>query len=193
MLTVLLPLGVAGLRYVVPLTLVIVAVLAAVALSYRQTIAAYPKGGGSYTVSKENLRTSSLVAAAALGLDYVLTVAVGISAGVGAVTSAIPALLPHTLLLTLAALVVITFVNLCGARASSGLFALPTLAFIGALTVVIVVGLGRAVAHGASPSPDIAPPPPPAATVAIVTPWLLMRAFANGTTASATCTGRVSG
>jgi amino acid transporter len=184
LLTVLLPLGGAGLRYVVPLTLVIVAVLAAVALSYRQTIAAYPKGGGSYTVSKENLgRTGSLFAAAALGLDYVLTVAVGISAGVGAVTSAIPSLLPHTLSLALAVLLVITLVNMRGARASGGLFALPTLAFVVSLAVVIVVGLVRAVAHGASPSPVVAPPPPPAATVAVVTPWLLMRAFANGTTA----------
>jgi amino acid transporter len=184
LLTVLLPLGAAGLRYVVPLTLVIVAVLAAVALSYRQTIAAYPNGGGSYTVSKENLgRTGSLVAAAALGLDYVLTVAVGISAGVGAVTSAIPALLPHTLPLTLAVLLVITLVNLRGARASSGVFALPTLAFLASLAVVIAVGLARAVGHAGPLHPVVAPPPAPAATVAVATPWLLMRAFANGTTA----------
>jgi amino acid transporter len=184
LLTVLLPLGAAGLRYVVPLTLVIVALLTTVALSYRQTIAAYPNGGGSYTVSKENLgRTGSLVAAAALGLDYVLNVAVGISAGVGAVTSAVPAILPHTLSLGLAVLVAITLVNLRGVRASGGLFSLPTLAFLGSLAVVIGVGLVRAVAHGHSPPPVEVPPPVPPTAVAAASPWLLIRAFANGTTA----------
>jgi amino acid transporter len=181
LLTVLRPLGDVGLLYVLPLTLVIVAVLAAVALSYRQTLAAYPDGGGSYTVSKENLgRTGSLVAAAALGLDYVLTVAVGISAGIGAVTSAMPGLLGHTLGLTLVVLLVLTLVNLRGIRSSSGAFAIPTLAFLGSLAAVLVVGLGRATVHGGS---VVTPPPAPAATIAVATPWLLMRAFANGTTA----------
>ena len=184
LLAVLAPLGDAGLRYVVPLTLVIVAVLAAVALSYGQTIAAYPNGGGSYTVSKENLgRTGSLVAAAALGLDYVLTVAVGISAGVGAVTSAMPELLPHTLALALGVLLLLTLINLRGVRSSSGALAIPTLAFLGSLGTVLVVGLARAAVHGGSPPPVVAPPPVPAAAVAAATPWLLMRAFANGTTA----------
>jgi amino acid transporter len=185
LLTVLLPLGLGALHEILPLTLIIVAVLAAVALSYRQTIAAYPNGGGSYTVAKQNIgRTGSLVAAAALGLDYVLTVAVGISAGVGAATSAIPALLPHTLSLCLAVLVVITLVNLRGVRASGGLFSLPTLAFVASLAVVIVLGLARAVVHGEAPPPPMAPPSPHAsAAMAAATPWLLLRAFANGTTA----------
>ena len=126
LLVVLAPLGDAGLCYVVPLTLVIVAVLAAVALSYRQTIAAYTSRGGSYTVSKENLRrTGSLVAAAALGLDYVLTVAVGISAGVGAVTTAMPELLPDTLALALGVLLVLTLINLRGIRSGGRALANP--------------------------------------------------------------------
>jgi amino acid transporter len=184
LLTVLLPLGIVGIRYVLPLTLAIVAVLVAVALSYRQTIAAYPNGGGSYTVARENIgRTGSLVAAAALGLDYLLTVAVGISAGVGAAASAVPALLPHTLPLCLGVLLVITVVNLRGVRASGGLFSLPTVAFVGSLGVVIVLGLARAATHGGVPPPVVAPPPPPAAVTTAATPWLLLRAFANGTTA----------
>jgi len=183
LLTVLLPLGLVGVRYVLPLTLAIVAVLAAVALSYWQTLAAYPNGGGSYTVARENIgRTGSLIAAAALGLDYLLTVAVGISAGVGAAASAIPALLPHTLALCLGVLLVITLVNLRGVRASGGLFAVPTVAFVGSLGLVIVLGLARAAAHGGLPPPVVAPPPP-AAVMAAATPWLLLRAFANGTTA----------
>ncbi|HTB73003.1 MAG TPA: amino acid permease, partial [Polyangiaceae bacterium] len=184
LLTVLAPLGDAGLRYIVALTLVIVAVLAAVALSYRQTIVAYPNGGGSYTVSKENLgSTGSLVAAAALGLDYVLTVAVGISAGVGAVSSAMPGLLPHTLALALGVLLLLTLINLRGIRSSSGALAIPTLAFLGSLGTVLVVGLARAAVHGGSPPPLVTPPPVAPAAVAAATPWLLMRAFANGTTA----------
>src|SRR5437764_10876381 len=99
-LTLLIPLGAAGLAYLGPITALIVALLFVVYFSYRQTIAAYPLGGGSYTVAKENLGTTAgLLAAAALMLDYVLVVAVGVSAGVGALVSAVPALQPHTLAL----------------------------------------------------------------------------------------------
>src|SRR5260370_29684641 len=97
-LTVLLPLGAAGLTLIFPITAAIVILLGIVYVSYRQTIAAYPQGGGSYTVARENLGTNAgLVAAAALMTDYVLNVAVGISAGVGALISAVPALQPYTL------------------------------------------------------------------------------------------------
>ena len=97
-LTLLIPLGAAGVWYIGPITLLIVGLLFVVYFSYRQTIAAYPAGGGSYTVAKENLGTAAgLLAAAALMLDYVLVVAVGISAGVGALVSAVPALQPYTL------------------------------------------------------------------------------------------------
>jgi amino acid transporter len=104
-LTLLIPLGAAGLAHVGPISALIIAILAVVYFSYRQTIHAYPGGGGSYTVAKENLGTyPALLAGSALALDYVLNVAVGISAGVGALVSAIPSLLPHTLLLCLAIL-----------------------------------------------------------------------------------------
>ena len=97
-LTLLIPLGAAGVAYIVPVSASIIVLLAIVYFSYRQTIAAYPGGGGSYTVASENLGTyPGLLAAAALMLDYVLTAAVGISAGVGALVSAVPQLQPHTL------------------------------------------------------------------------------------------------
>src|SRR5512142_1070168 len=122
-LTVLLPLGAAGIGYVGPITATIVVLLLVVQASYRQTIGAYPDGGGSYTVSKENLgQIPSLTAAAALFVDYVLNVAVAIAAGVGALVSAIPALLPHTLGLCLALLGLLTLTNLRGLRTTGLLF-----------------------------------------------------------------------
>jgi len=115
-LTVLLPLGATAAIWVRPITLAIVGVLAVVALSYAQTIPAYPNGGGSFTVAKENLgRKPGLLAAAALCTDYVLNVAVAISAGIGAIASAEPRLLPHTLPLCLGVLALLTIVNLRGA------------------------------------------------------------------------------
>src|SRR5436305_12032533 len=116
-LTLLLPLGVLGLRYIGPIVGIILVILAILYFSYRQTIAAYPSGGGSYTVAKENLGVRmGLLAAAALLLDYILNVAVGISAGVGALVSALPALHPHILKLCLGILALITLVNLRGIR-----------------------------------------------------------------------------
>src|SRR5271170_284915 len=122
-LTLLIPLGAAGVAYIVPVSGSIILLLAIVYFSYRQTIAAYPGGGGSYTVASENLgKYPGLLAAAALMLDYVLTAAVGISAGVGALVSAVPSLQPHTLAICLAILVVITLVNLRGIREAGVLF-----------------------------------------------------------------------
>src|SRR5947207_8001529 len=112
-LIVLAVLGTAALSYVVPLSAVIVGLLVLVALSYRQTIFAYPGGGGSYTVAKDNLGTMpGLVAAAALLTDYILTVSVSISSGIAAITSAYPALIPHTVMLCIASVVVLALVNL---------------------------------------------------------------------------------
>src|SRR5262249_20666446 len=129
-LTLLIPLGAAGVGYIEPITGLIVAVLLVVYFSYRQTIAAYPGGGGSYTVARENLGTlPGLLAAAALLLDYVLVVAVGISAGVGALVSAVPPLQPYTLWLCLAILALITVVNLRGVRESGLAFVVPTYLF----------------------------------------------------------------
>ncbi len=182
-LTLLLPLGALGLAYVVPITAIIVAILLIVFFSYRQTIAAYPGGGGSYTVAKDNLgQPWALLAGAALALDYVLNVAVGISAGVGALVSAVPALLPHTLALCLVILALLTLVNLRGTRESGIAFLLPTYLFVGALGVVIVVGGVKTALAGGHPIPVVAPPTlaPATETVGL---WLLMRAFASGCTA----------
>src|SRR5215469_2823651 len=116
-LTLLIPLGTAGSRYVWPITIGIVILLGIVYFSYRQTIEAYPHGGGSYTVATENLgHGAGLLAAAALMIDYVLTAAVGISAGIGALISAVPSLQPHTLLLCLATLGILMIINLRGVR-----------------------------------------------------------------------------
>src|SRR5499426_2836910 len=112
-LTLLIPLGAAGVAYMIPISASIIALLAIVYFSYRQTIQAYPEGGGSYTVARQNLGvTAGLLAAAALMIDYVLVVAVGISAGVGALVSAVPRLQPSTLPLCLGILLVVMWVNL---------------------------------------------------------------------------------
>src|SRR5256884_381901 len=116
-LTLLIPLGAAGIAYMVPISASVIVLLSIVYFSYRQTIQAYPGGGGSYTVARQNLGVSAgLLAAAALMIDYILTVAVGISAGVGALVSAIPSLQSHTLTICLGILVLITLINLRGVR-----------------------------------------------------------------------------
>jgi len=182
-LTLLIPLGAAGLGAALPILAIICAILAIVYVSYRQTIAAYPNGGGSYTVAKENLGPHlGLIAGAALAVDYILNVAVGISAGVGALVSAFPALLPHTLTLCLAILVLITLVNLRGLKESGLAFMLPTYAFVGTLAAVILVGLVKSIASGGSPEPIVAPPAM-APAVDVATAWLLVKAFASGCTA----------
>ncbi|HEY0480747.1 MAG TPA: APC family permease [Kofleriaceae bacterium] len=182
-LTVLIPLGAASALYLGPIIAIICAVLALVATSYRQTIAAYPNGGGSYTVASENLGPGlGVLAGAALALDYVLNVAVGISAGVAALASAVPALLPHTLAVCLAILALITLLNLRGVKESGAVFAVPTFAFLVALAVVLLVGTVRAIAAGGSPEAVVAPPRI-AHVAQTASAWLLVRAFANGCTA----------
>ncbi len=182
-LTVLLAVGAAGVGFVGPTTLLIVGLLGLVYLSYRQTLTAYPDGGGSYTVATANLGVGpGLLAAAALMVDYVLVVAVGVSAGVGALVSALPAAQPYTLTLCLLTLGLIAAVNLRGARESGLAFALPTYLFVVTLAGVIGVGLWRAAVSGGAPEPVVRPPQlPPAAEAA--TWWLLAKAFASGCTA----------
>src|SRR5579862_7587084 len=182
-LTVLLPIGAAGLTYIFPITVAIVILLAIVYLSYRQTIAAYPNGGGSYTVARENLgANASLLAAAALMTDYVLNVAVGISAGVGALISAVPALEPYTLPLCLGILILLTFVNLRGIGAAGTLFMLPTCAFILSLSALVIWGVLATISAGGHPHPVISPAHLGKATEA-VSVWVMLRAFASGCTA----------
>src|SRR5271170_3537226 len=116
-LSLLIPLGLLGVQYIIPISAAIITLLVIVYFSYRQTIQAYPSGGGSYTVARENLGPfPGLLAAAALMIDYILTVAVGISAGVGALVSAAPGLQPRTLPICLGILVIITVINLRGVR-----------------------------------------------------------------------------
>src|SRR5580693_2355917 len=159
-LTLLIPLGAAGIAYIVPISTSIIVLLAIVYFSYRQTIAAYPGGGGSYTVASENLGVfAGLLAASALMIDYVLTVAVGISAGVGALVSALPKLLPHTTLLCLVILALITVINLRGLRQAGIVFMLPTYIFIGSLLATIAWGVFKSVLAGGHPVPVGMPPP----------------------------------
>ena len=182
-LSVLIPLGAAGLYYIGPIILVILALLAILYVSYRQTISAYPTGGGSYTVAKENLGTNfGLLAASALLLDYVLNVAVAISAGVAALTSAVPSLHKYTLPLCLAILVLVTLANLRGTAESGMLFSIPTYLFVGCFAVVIGVGLYKAFTGGGRPDPVVDPAPLGHAAGG-VTVWLLIRSFASGCTA----------
>ncbi len=182
-LTILIPLGAASLSYVGLVVTPILLLLGVLYFSYRQTIEAYPNNGGSYIVSKENLGVNaSLLAAAALMIDYVLNVAVGISAGVGALVSAAPALHPYILPLCLAILLVVTLANLRGTMDAGRLFAVPTYTFIFCFVLLLALGCYRAFAAGGHPAAVVAPPSLPQATEA-ASLWLLLRSFASGCTA----------
>jgi amino acid transporter len=183
-LTLLLPLGIGGIHYIVPITIAIVALLGVVYFSYRQTIAAYPQGGSSYVVARQNLGNfAGLLAGTALMVDFVLVVAVGIAAGIGALVSAIPSLQTHTLLLCLFVLVLITFVNLRGIRTTGIVFMFPTYFFIVCLLTVLGIGLFRMLVSGGHPIATVSPPNPSAATMQTAGVWLILRSFANGCTA----------
>ncbi len=182
-LTVMIPLGAISLSYIGWVIAPIVALLAILYLSYRQVIVAYPSNGGAYTVAKENIGPiGSLVAAAALMLDYVLNVAVGISAGVGALTSSIPALHAYTVPLCLGILVLVAIANLRGTREAGWLFALPTYVFIASFLGLIAWGLAGLALGGGTPRPVVPPPALGHATEAVGL-WILIRAFAAGCTA----------
>src|SRR5579862_1458141 len=182
-LTLLIPLGLAGVHYILPVSVAIVVLLMIVFFSYRQTIEAYPQGGGSYTVATENLGDSAgLLAAAALMIDYILTAAVGISAGVGALISAAPALQPRTLELCLGVLLVLTIINMRGVHDTGTVFMVPTYLFTGSLLIVIAVGIVHAIAAGGHPQPAVPIPPVPPATAA-VSLWLILKVFSSGCTA----------
>jgi amino acid transporter len=182
-LTLLIPLGTAGTAYMLPISASIIVLLAIVYFSYRQTIQAYPGGGGSYTVARQNLGANAgLLAAAALMIDYILTVAVGISAGVGALVSAIPSLQSHTLAICLGILVLITLINLRGMRDTGLVFMAPTYLFVGTLLAAILIGLIKTFVSGGHP---VAVEPLPRITQAADLPsaWLILQAFASGCTA----------
>jgi len=163
----------------IPIAAAIVILTAIVAVSYGQTLHAYPTGGGAYTVAKENLGvTAGLVAGVALLIDYVLTVGVSIAAGIAALTSAFPALYTHRVALCLLALVVILLVNLRGVRESAAIFAGPVYLFIISLAILLIGGLVR-VFNGSIAQPEIPTPVQPAVWNWVLV-FALLRAFASG-------------
>ena len=173
--------GTAALGYAIPIGVVITSLLAIVAFSYRQTIQAYPTGGGAYRVAKENIGVSAgLVAAASLLVDYTLTVSVSISAGVLAITSAFPALVPYRVQFCLGFLFLLTVGNLRGIRESGRIFAVPTYFFVAAIFALIVGGLYHYLTGTITP---LSAHLPAESATTPVTTLLLLTAFANGCTA----------
>ena len=180
-LVVLVATSAAAARFVFPIALAIACLLAIVVLSYRQTVRVYESSGGAYVVAKENLgKLPSLVAAAALLTDYVLTVAVSVAAGVLALTSAVPSLRGHELTLSLACVGLIALANLRGVKEAGILFALPTYAFVASIFALLGVGFAKCAAGGC---PRAEVPHPLTAGAGAVTLFVLLRAFSSGSTA----------
>ena len=177
--------GVAALSLVTPIGGVIAAMLAVVVFSYRQTIAAYPSGGGAYIVAKDNLgRLPSLVAATSLLIDYVLTVSVSIAAGVAAITSAIPAWHLNTVEVSLAFVGILMIGNLRGVRESGRLFAAPTYFFIVSILAMLAVGAWRYLTGTLEPVPlPSSPVPLGTGGITALGTFAVLRAFSNGCTA----------
>src|SRR5882672_10066149 len=171
--------GTAAVHLDVPIALAITALLAIVTISYQQTIHAYPSGGGSYIVARANLGTvPGLVAAAALLVDYVLTVSVSVAAGVAAITSALPELATHKVGIGVVCVAGIAVANIRGVRESGRIFAVPTYFFIASFSVMLAVGFFRLVTGTLPPAP-----PPSIPAVEPLTWFLVLRAFASGCTA----------
>jgi amino acid transporter len=167
---------------VMPIALAIAAVMTIVVVSYRQTVRAYPSGGGAYIVSKENLGPlPGLVAAAALLTDYVLTVSVSVAAGVFAISSALPELHDDRVWMSLAFVGLITLANLRGVRESGTLFAIPTYSFVVAIFIMLVTGLVRCAASGCPQAPF--PEHPVQTGVGVLGAFMILRAFSSGSTA----------
>ena len=171
--------GTAAIHLDVPIALGIAGLLAIVAISYQQTIHAYPSGGGSYIVARANLGiVPGLVAAAALLVDYVLTVAVSVAAGVAAVTSALPELTPYKVVVGVVCVAAIAVANVRGVRESGRIFAVPTYFFIGSFTIMLAAGFLRLATGTLPPAP-----PPSVPALESLTAFLALRAFASGCTA----------
>ena len=182
-LTLLIPLGLLGVKEIVPISAAILTLLVIVYFSYRQTIDAYPHGGGSFTVASENLGDGAgLLAAAALMIDYVLTAAVGISAGVGALISAAPSLQPHTLGICLGILALLTLINMRGVHDTGVVFMIPTYLFLITLLIIIGVGCWQMAASGGHPHP-VTPLPVPGPATEMISLWLMLKVFSSGCTA----------
>lgn len=179
-LLVLILAGAVALPFSLPIAGAILALLAILVLSYRQTIYAYPSGGGAYIVAKENLGTNpGLVAGAALIIDYILTVAVSVAAGVAAITSAFPALHDHKVFIALFFIWILTLLNLRGITESATIFAMPTYLFIFSIILLLGTGIFKLYLYGQPPAPNL-----PAETISSgVTVFLILRAFSAGCTA----------
>jgi amino acid transporter len=176
--------GVVALSLGLEVSAAIALLLGVVAISYRQVVIAYPTGGGSYSVSKENFgRLPSLVAASALLIDYTMTVAVSTSSAVEQITSAIPELVDVRLLIAVGAIGLITLANLRGLREAGNIFALPTYLFIASALAMIAIGTFRIVVLGDHPGYPTAGGPPPGTPLEVVGPLLLLHAFASGSVA----------
>jgi len=180
-LSLLIPLGIAGIAHLLPIVIVVLILLGIVFFSYRQTIAAYPNGGGSYTVASENLGTGAgLVAAAALMIDYILTAAVGVTAGIGAVVSDQPWLEPHMLLLCLLVLAFLALVNMRGVKDTGAAFMVPTFLFVGTVLITVGVGVMRVFTEGGHPVARAPMPHALPATIGYLGVWLALKSFSNG-------------
>jgi amino acid transporter len=180
-LIVLVAVSAAAAHLILPISFVIAGLLAIVVLSYRQTVRVYETSGGAYVVAKDNLGTlPSLVAAAALLVDYILTVAVSVTAGVLALTSFAPSLAVHKVGLSLMFVVLLTLVNLRGVRESGIAFALPTYTFVAAMFVLVGAGIGKCVA---TTCPQATVPHPVPMGMGAVGAFVLVRAFASGAVA----------
>jgi amino acid transporter len=179
MLAILVLAGSAGLGWSLPIAGTIAFLMLAVGVSYRQTIRAYPHGGGSYIVATDNLgRTPGLIAAAGLMTDYILTVAVSVSSGLEAITSAIPSLSSDKVVIGAAVIVLLLAGNLRGVRQAGALFAAPTYLFILSIFVLVIVGLIHSAGHGFHPTPR-----PALSATEGVGVLLVLRAFSSGSTA----------
>lgn len=185
-MSVLILLGSGALSLTLPIGMAVAALVLIVVFSYVQTILHYPGGGGAYIVAKDNLgRLASLLAAAALLTDYVLTVSVSVSAGVRAITSAFPEVFDYRVPIALFAITIITWINLRGMRESGTIFAIPTYAFIAGVLLVILVGMARYIGFPGTIPMQTAHEvvPPTASLTGFALTWLLLRAFAGGCTA----------
>lgn len=187
-MSVLILMGSAALSLTLPVAGGIVLLVMIVIFSYIQTILHYPNGGGAYIVSKDNLGTlPSLIAAAALLTDYILTVSVSVSAGTRALTSAVPELFAYRVPLSLAFIALLTWINLRGVRESGTVFALPTYFFAGGVLLVILIGIARYFGLFGLPllesHPEVIAPSLDAPAMSLLFLWLVARAFAAGCTA----------
>ncbi|MBV8193943.1 MAG: APC family permease, partial [Candidatus Dormibacteraeota bacterium] len=178
-LYVLLLAGSAGVAFDLPIAIAIALLLAIVATSYRQTIYAYPHGGGSFTVARENIgATAGLLAAAALMVDYVTTVAVSVTAGVAAMVAVWPVVDAHRVVVDVVLIALLVFINLRGVREAGAAFVLPTYVFVGSVGALVIVGAFRLTFFGV-PAHVAATPK----AVEAVSVFLVLRAFAGGCTA----------